>query len=103
MPSFSTIFPTNNGFCFESSQNTILPLVEPCFHKAPYQALISLSCPHHLILVFSDLILGYVIPLDLYLDFLMARLYPKHLFISTLHSLDCDLNLRTLGSKCILK
>jgi hypothetical protein len=47
------------------------------------------------------LILGYVIPLDWYPNFLMVRLYLKFLFVSTLHSSDRDLNVETLASKCI--
>ncbi len=53
------------------------PLTKPCSHKAPCQALISSSCPHHLLLVFWELILGYVTPSDWYPNFLMVRLYLK--------------------------
>ncbi len=49
------------------------PLIRPHSCKAPYQTLISSSCPHRLLLVFWELILGYVTPLDWYPYFLMAR------------------------------
>jgi hypothetical protein len=50
---------------------------------------------------FWGLMLGYVTPLDWYLDFLMVRLYLKHLSILTPHFLDCDLNVKILTNKCI--
>jgi hypothetical protein len=52
---------------------------------------------------FWELILGYVIPLDWYPYFMMGRLYMKCPSISTLHSLDHDLNLKILKGKCIKK
>jgi len=42
------------------------PLAMPHSRRGPYQALIFSSCPHHLLLVFWELILGYVTPLDWY-------------------------------------
>jgi hypothetical protein len=47
------------------------------------------------------LILGYVTPLDWYLDFLMVRLYPKHSLVSTLHYFHRNMNLETLEGECI--
>ncbi len=64
----------------------------PHYCRGPYQALIFSSCPHHLLLVFWELILGYVTPLDWYVDFLMVRLYPKHPSILILHFSNCDMN-----------
>jgi hypothetical protein len=52
-------------------------------------------------LVFWELMLGYVIPLDWYPNFLMVKFYLKRLFILTIHFLDCDLNVETLAGKCI--
>jgi len=76
------------------------PLVRPHFHKTPCQVLISSFYPHHTLLVFWELILGYVIPLDWYPYFLMVKLYSKYLSILSPHSLDHDLNLETLEGKC---
>ncbi len=74
---------------------------KPRSHKTPCQALISFSCPHHLLLVFWELMLGYVTLLDWYPNFLMVRFYLKCLFVFTPHSLDWDLNVKTLVGKCI--
>jgi hypothetical protein len=34
---------------------------------------------------------------------LMARLYSKPLYVSTFHCSNCDLNVRTLVGKCIMR
>jgi hypothetical protein len=76
------------------------PLARRHFHRTPYQVLISSFYSHRFLLVFWELILRYVTPLDWYSYFLMVRLYSKHLSILTPHSSNHDLNLETLEGKC---
>jgi len=76
-------------------------LARPHSHKTPYQTLIFSCCPHRLLLVFWELMFGYVTHLYRYSNFLMLKLYPKRSFVSTPHSSDHDLNVETLVSKCI--
>jgi hypothetical protein len=44
------------------------PVARPCSCKTPCQPLICFSCPHRLLLVFGELMLGYVTPMDWYVE-----------------------------------
>ncbi len=97
-------FPNKHWFMFwkfpKHYINFSLSLV---FAGAPCQSLISFSYPHHIFLVFWELILGYVFLLDWYLHFLMVKFCPKHLLVLTPHSSNRDLNLKILKGKSIKK
>jgi hypothetical protein len=74
---------------------------KPCYRKTPFQALISSSCAHHLLLGFWQLMSGYVTPFDWYPNFLRVKIYLKCLFVSTPHYLYRDLDVETLVGKCV--
>jgi hypothetical protein len=88
------------AFVLKVPKTQYQPLAKPCFHITSCQALIFSSCPHHLFLVFWELMLGYVTPMYWYLIFLIVKFYPKRPSVLTPHSSYCDLNVKTLASKC---
>ncbi len=77
------------------------PFTRLPFRRAPCQALIFSSYFHYFLLVFWELMLGYVTFLDWYPNFLMASFYLKRLSILTTHFSNHNLNVKTLECKCI--
>ncbi len=94
-------FPNKHGFPFWKFLKHHINLL-PCLVFTEH-AIKLYFLFHCFLLVFQELILGYVIFLDWYPKFLMVRLYPKRSLVLTLHSSNHDLNLETLEGKCIKK
>jgi GTP cyclohydrolase I len=51
-------------FVLKVPETLYQPFAKRCSHITPYQVLIFSFCPHHLLLVIWELIVGYVTPLD---------------------------------------
>ncbi len=79
------------------------PLSGPCSHRTPCQVLIFSSYPDYFLLVFWELMLGYVTFLCWYPNFLTVRLYPKLPYVLTSQTSNCDLNVKTLTNKCTMR